>query len=139
MLSRWAGACGEWKRRGSRRAAEVYHRAFVGDRVRRRVWDAVSVAAGIGDRGECTPQVTWISALAAGASSRRPRSSSDGQTPGAKRGKGASQAVYVLEAGKPRAVSIKTGVSNGTMTEVLSGDLKPGMQVITGKLAAKTS
>ena len=70
---------------------------------------------------------------------RRPRSSSDGQTPGAKRGKGASQTVYVLEAGKPRAVSIKTGVSNGTMTEVLSGDLKPGMQVITGKLAAKTS
>ncbi|MEH3159449.1 MAG: efflux RND transporter periplasmic adaptor subunit, partial [Sphingomonas taxi] len=27
------------------------------------------------------------------------------------------------------------GDSNGTMTEVLSGDLKPGQQVITGQLA----
>ena len=70
---------------------------------------------------------------------RRPRSSADSQNPSATRGRGASQTVYVLEAGKPRAVSIKTGVSNGTMTEVLGGDLKPGMQVITGKLAAKTS
>ncbi len=28
-----------------------------------------------------------------------------------------------------------TGDTNGTMTEVLSGDLKPGQQVITGQLA----
>jgi len=70
---------------------------------------------------------------------RRPRSSADSQNPSVTRGRGASQTVYVLEAGKPRAVSIRTGVSNGTMTEVLGGDLQPGMQVITGKLAAKTS
>ena len=70
---------------------------------------------------------------------RRPASNSDNQNTGLTRGRGASQTVYVLEAGKPRAVSIRTGVSNGTMTEVLSGDLQPGMQVITGKLAAKTS
>ncbi|MFM9936517.1 MAG: efflux RND transporter periplasmic adaptor subunit, partial [Novosphingobium sp.] len=61
------------------------------------------------------------------------------QNPTATRGRGASQKVYVLEGGKPRAITIRTGVSNGTMTEVLSGDLKQGMQVITGKLAAKTS
>jgi HlyD family secretion protein len=69
----------------------------------------------------------------------RRRNSSDNQNTGLTRGRGASQTVYVLEAGKPRAVAIRTGVSNGTMTEVLSGDLKPGMQVITGKLAAKAS
>ena len=70
---------------------------------------------------------------------KRPRGSSDNQIRGAVRGRGATQTVYVLEAGKPRAVAIRTGVSNGTMTEVLSGDLKPGMQVITGRLASKTS
>jgi HlyD family secretion protein len=69
----------------------------------------------------------------------RSRRSSDKPDPGATRGRGATQTVYVLQDGKPKAVAIKTGVSNGTMTEVLSGDLKPGMQVITGKLAPKTS
>jgi HlyD family secretion protein len=33
-------------------------------------------------------------------------------------------------------VQIVTGDTNGSMTEVLSGGLKPGMQVITGQLAA---
>lgn len=70
---------------------------------------------------------------------RRPRGSGDNQTPGAVRGRGAGQTVYVLDNGKPRAIMIRTGVSNGTMTEVLSGKLKAGEQVITGKLAAKTS
>lgn len=43
---------------------------------------------------------------------------------------GASQ-VWVLNDGVPQAVAVKTGVSNGRQTEILSGDLKPGMAVIT--------
>lgn len=69
---------------------------------------------------------------------RRPRSSGDGQGKDAVRGRGASQTVYVLENGKPKAVSIKTGVSDGTMTEVVSGALKAGMEVITGQLSSTT-
>jgi HlyD family secretion protein len=52
-------------------------------------------------------------------------------------GRGATQTVYVKDSeGKPKAVQIVTGDSDGTHTEVLSGGLKPGMEVITGQLAA---
>lgn len=51
-------------------------------------------------------------------------------------GRGATQTVYVKDAeGKPKMVQIVTGDSDGTHTEVLSGGLKPGMDVITGQLA----
>ncbi len=66
----------------------------------------------------------------------RPRRSGDRQSQAATRGKGARQTVYVLEKGAPRAVEIQTGVSDGSLTEVVGGALKPGMQVITGQLAS---
>jgi HlyD family secretion protein len=66
----------------------------------------------------------------------RPRRGGDRQSQAATRGKGARQTVYVLEKGAPRAVEIQTGVSDGSLTEVVGGALKPGMQVITGQLAS---
>jgi HlyD family secretion protein len=52
-------------------------------------------------------------------------------------GRGAAQTIYVKDdAGKPRPIQITTGDTDGFRTEVLSGDLKPGMQVITSQLAA---
>lgn len=46
--------------------------------------------------------------------------------------------IYVLENGAPKPVTIKTGVSDGKLTEVVSGDLKAGDEVITSsKQAAK--
>ncbi|KQN91113.1 secretion protein HlyD [Sphingomonas sp. Leaf231] len=55
-------------------------------------------------------------------------------------GRGATQTVYVKAAdGTPQAVQVTTGDSNGTLTEVLSGPLQPGQQVITGQLAAGES
>ncbi|MDR2856803.1 MAG: efflux RND transporter periplasmic adaptor subunit [Novosphingobium sp.] len=50
--------------------------------------------------------------------------------------RGATQTVYVKgEGGQPRPVQIVTGDTDGTQTEVISGSLKPGMEVITGQLA----
>ena len=50
--------------------------------------------------------------------------------------RGATQTVYVKDQdGKPKAVQIVTGDTNGSMTEVISGGLRPGMEVITGQLA----
>ena len=50
--------------------------------------------------------------------------------------RGASQTVYVKGAdGTPQAVQVTTGDTNGTVTEVIAGGLRPGMQVITGQLA----
>jgi len=71
----------------------------------------------------------------AGSLTFRPRRDRPERT--AKLGRGASQTVYVKGPdGKPQAVQVTTGDSNGTMTEVLGGDLKPGQQVITGQLAS---
>ncbi len=46
-------------------------------------------------------------------------------------GKGQEPQVWVLQADQPVAIGIKTGVSNGRYTEVLGGELQPGMAVIT--------
>ncbi|HEY4664998.1 MAG TPA: efflux RND transporter periplasmic adaptor subunit, partial [Comamonas sp.] len=61
------------------------------------------------------------------------------QRPRMSRGAGGSQAlgagqtryVWVLEGGTPVAVQVKTGLSDGRMTEVESEALKEGAQVIT--------
>ena len=54
-----------------------------------------------------------------------------------------SQTVWVLENGAPRAAHVKTGLSDGTTTEIVSGDLKQGDEVIvdatTTTDASKTS
>ena len=52
-------------------------------------------------------------------------------------GRGAQQTVYVKGAdGTPKEVRVVTGDTDGSVTEVTGGELKPGMQVITGQLAS---
>lgn len=46
------------------------------------------------------------------------------------------QRLWVLKDGVPVAVKVTTGASNGRHTEILSGDLSPGMQVVTEALPA---
>lgn len=54
--------------------------------------------------------------------------------------RGTRQTIYVLGAdGTPQPIEIVTGSTNGQQTEVVSGDLKPGMQVVTGQLAGSGS
>ncbi len=54
-------------------------------------------------------------------------------------GSAAARRVWVLRDGAPVAVAIKPGVSDGRMTEVVSGELQPGMQVIVDQRAAAGS
>lgn len=69
---------------------------------------------------------------------RGPRGAATTRT--ATTGRGAQQTVYVLDAkGFPQAVSVTTGDSNGSLTEVIGGDLKAGQQVITGRMSADAS
>lgn len=44
------------------------------------------------------------------------------------------QTVWVLKEGKPQAVSILIGASDGNMTEVVAGEIKPGMPLIIDQL-----
>jgi len=51
--------------------------------------------------------------------------------------RGATQTVYVKAAdGQPQPVQVVTGDTNGNVTEVIGGNLKPGQEVITGQLAS---
>ncbi|MES2338808.1 MAG: efflux RND transporter periplasmic adaptor subunit [Pseudomonadota bacterium] len=52
-------------------------------------------------------------------------------------GRGAQQTIYVKgDDGAPKPIRITTGDTNGSMTEVVGGDLKAGMVVITGQLSS---
>ena len=47
--------------------------------------------------------------------------------------------VYILDAdGKPKAVSVVLGISDGSSTEVLRGDLKEGQEVVAGLGGARS-
>lgn len=71
---------------------------------------------------------------------RRPGRSSGGAEKGATTTRGADRTVYVLgEDGQPQPVKVTIGDTNGTVTEITGGDLKPGMKVITGQLASGTA
>lgn len=60
-----------------------------------------------------------------------------GNTRGATVGRGGSQSLYVeQDDGSLKQLTVVTGDTNGSETEVLSGDLKPGMKVVTGQLVA---
>ncbi len=60
-------------------------------------------------------------------SSRTRKSAADGANTAAAR------QVWVLREGKAVAVAVIPGISDGRMTEITGGDLKIGMQVITGQ------
>jgi HlyD family secretion protein len=61
-----------------------------------------------------------------------------GQEKTADIGRGSRQTVYVLDGkGDPKAINVVVGSTNGTLTAVSGPDVKPGMQVITGRLAAQ--
>lgn len=47
-----------------------------------------------------------------------------------------TQPIWILRDGEAVAVRVKTGVTNGRVTEILGGDLKPGMGVITEMTSA---
>lgn len=50
--------------------------------------------------------------------------------------RGSKQSVFVKQAdGSLKEISVTTGDSDGSMTEITGGDLQPGMQVVTGQLA----
>lgn len=48
------------------------------------------------------------------------------------------QGVWVLEKGKPRRVPVTTGVSDGVLTEVLSGELTESQQVIVESVRSRS-
>jgi len=64
----------------------------------------------------------------------RYRPSNSSTTPVLKLAEGQAR-VWVLRQGQPVAISVVTGLDDDTFTEIVSGDIKPGDQVITGEQA----
>ncbi|MDZ7583847.1 MAG: efflux RND transporter periplasmic adaptor subunit [Thiobacillus sp.] len=48
-----------------------------------------------------------------------------------------TQRVWVLRDGQPVAIEVRAGATNGRVTEIMGGELKAGMQVITEALSAR--
>jgi len=69
-----------------------------------------------------------------GAGAGAPGGAAPGGRPGMGRSRGEQadqRTVWVLSGGKPQPVTVKTGVSDGSLTELLEGALKEGDLVIT--------
>jgi HlyD family secretion protein len=89
---------------------------------------------------EAAPAAAASGGIAGALVPRRGRGGAGGAPRTATIGAGAKQTVYIKgEDGEPKPVSITTGVTNGSMTEVIGGDLKPGDQVITGQLSSDST
>ena len=71
------------------------------------------------------------------ATSDQPKSTSSpgGQRPTGARERKPERTIYVLSFGRPKPVQIKTGISDGIVTEVTKG-LKEGDKVVTAELSA---
>jgi len=68
----------------------------------------------------------------------RPRGTAGSKAREVQIGRGSAQQVFILNAkGEPEPVSVTTGDTNGTLTEVTGDTLREGALVITGKLAAE--
>ena len=50
-----------------------------------------------------------------------------------------SSGVWILEEEKPKRVKVTTGISDGSYTELISGDLREGQEVIVESLTKSTS
>jgi HlyD family secretion protein len=68
-----------------------------------------------------------------GAMFRRP-SSNRRRTDGVDK---VSQKVWILRDGQPTAVEVKTGASDGKFTELRSGDIQTGQQIIIDAFSVK--
>jgi HlyD family secretion protein len=75
---------------------------------------------------------------AAAAEPPKSTSSPSGQRPTAARERKPDRTVYVLSHGRPKPVQIKTGISDGIMTEVTEG-LKEGDRVVTAELSSPST
>ncbi|MDR3352589.1 MAG: efflux RND transporter periplasmic adaptor subunit [Zoogloeaceae bacterium] len=93
-------------------------------------------AGGEGARGQQQQNQGFLAKLMPRASGRQQQAPRQRPENGGANG-GRTQ-VWVLENNRPRPIPVKTGVSNGRYTEILEGELRPGMSVITDARGARS-
>ena len=96
----------------------------------RELPEADRAKAGERARGEMRARITEILKPEQKRKYEEIIAESAGRAPGASAGRGR---VFVLEAGgRPRMVGVRTGLSDGSLTELVGGEFKEGDQVIVG-------
>ena len=55
----------------------------------------------------------------------------------ARSARGGRQRVWVLRDGEPQAVEVRTGATDGVLTQVLEGALEPGTDVLVDVLGGR--
>src|SRR3546814_8006635 len=87
---------------------------------------------------EGTPAASESGGITGALVPRRRRRGGGNQDTGASLATSGKATVYVKgEKGTPRPIQITIGKSNGSLTVVTGGELKPGMEVIVGQLSGK--
>jgi HlyD family secretion protein len=92
--------------------------------------------------GTARPATAGARPAGGGQGANRPGASSSAASRQPGNASGAGQrgsAVYVLENGKPRRVPVKIGMSDGSYTELVSGDLAEGQMVVTESLVKRAA
>lgn len=69
---------------------------------------------------------------------REPGAKDASGKPGGRRSKGVGT-VWVLDESGPRAITVKTGLSDGTLTEIESDEVSEGLAVIVGEIVSSSS
>ncbi|MES2095993.1 MAG: efflux RND transporter periplasmic adaptor subunit [Pseudomonadota bacterium] len=83
-----------------------------------------------------TPTAAASGGIAGALTPRRPGRSGGKGADASPLTRGSQQSVYIKQAdGSLKKLSVTTGDSDGTVTEITGGELKPGMTVVTGQLS----
>ncbi|NLW81118.1 MAG: efflux RND transporter periplasmic adaptor subunit [Desulfovibrionales bacterium] len=90
---------------------------------------ALRFTPALGDEGEKKPGTSVVGTLLP----RMPRQEKKVRVTG----NSVASRVWVLQESQPVAIDVRTGATNGRMTEITDGELKAGMQVITEALRAQ--
>jgi HlyD family secretion protein len=113
--------------------------------------EAASVVTGDGDGGAAPAHSSWDGGVggggaggaASGGHRTRPAGSAGGSGGGRPDGL-EKRTIYVMRGNTPEAVSVVTGLSDGTVSEIVRGDVKPGDLVVidvtvSGKAASAST
>ena len=87
------------------------------------------VASAIAGDAGAAPGHSWSGAPA--GSSGAPRKGRPPAAGGTAEGVTEKRSVYVMRGGTPESVPVTTGLSDGTVSELVKGDVKPGDEVVT--------
>ena len=108
----------------------------IGSRLKRNIHQVTTprsaVPGQIGDRGNTLDEAGLLGMLFSGGGPGGNRKDAPAKNAATKEG---FRTLYIMKDGQPTQIAVKTGVTDGDMTQVLEGPLTAGDVVITAQTA----